>query len=133
MSRAALMLLAMAAPLVSADVAAQGMVLPEFERIELENGAIILLHEKHDVPLVGVEVIIRGGASLPDDQELAKKSSILFCGSPAKIIPGDTIGFKERWPTWVMRSLTKPWETFLKTTASNPPRLEGARWIGPRF
>ena len=65
-----------AALLVTADACGQGMVLPKFERIELDNGTVILLHEKHDVPLIGVEVIIRGGAS-SDPEGLAGLSGLL--------------------------------------------------------
>ncbi len=41
---------------------AQGVMLPEPHHVELENGAVFILHEKHDVPLIGVEAIMRGGA-----------------------------------------------------------------------
>jgi zinc protease len=41
---------------------AQGVTLPDVVRVELDNGAVIILLEKHDVPLIGVEVNIRGGA-----------------------------------------------------------------------
>lgn len=36
--------------------------LPAYERVELENGALLLLSERHDVPLVGLEAVVRGGA-----------------------------------------------------------------------
>ena len=39
-----------------------GMQLPPAERIELDNGATLILVEKHDVPLIGVEAVLRGGA-----------------------------------------------------------------------
>ncbi len=42
--------------------------LPALERIELANGTVLLLSEKHDVPLIGLEAIVRGGAVTdPDD------------------------------------------------------------------
>ena len=41
---------------------AQGVTLPAVERVVLDNGVVIVLHEKHDVPLVGIEASIRGGA-----------------------------------------------------------------------
>jgi predicted Zn-dependent peptidase len=45
----------------------QGVTLPDFERIELENGTVLLLHEQRDVPLVAVSAVLRGGAvSDPD-------------------------------------------------------------------
>lgn len=42
-------------------VSAQGVTLPEVGRIELENGVVIILLEKEDVPLIGIEAIIKGG------------------------------------------------------------------------
>ena len=42
--------------------AADGFVLPEPERIVLENGTVLLLNRKTDVPMVGVQAILRGGA-----------------------------------------------------------------------
>jgi len=42
---------------------AAGIELPEHERIELDNGTVLLLSEKHDVPLIGLRAVIRGGAS----------------------------------------------------------------------
>lgn len=54
----------------SAVVMAQGVTLPDAGRIELENGVVIILHEKEDVPLIGLEAIILGGAfSDPDGLE----------------------------------------------------------------
>ncbi len=50
-------LLLLAPPVWAADV-----TLPEYERVELANGAVLLLSEKHDVPLVGMRAIVRGGA-----------------------------------------------------------------------
>ena len=48
-------------------VLAQGVTLPAVERVVLENGVVLLLHEKDDVPLIGLEASIRGGAvSDPD-------------------------------------------------------------------
>ena len=48
--------------LVPALVLGQGVTLPAFERVELENGTILLLNEQHDVPLVSVSAVLRGGA-----------------------------------------------------------------------
>ena len=56
--RAALLLVLFVAAPILADVR-----LPEYERVVLDNGAVLLLSEKHDVPLVGLEVVLRGGAS----------------------------------------------------------------------
>jgi len=55
---------------------AAAATLPEFERIELDNGTVLLLLEKHDVPLIGVEAIIRGGA-VNDPEGLSGVASLL--------------------------------------------------------
>jgi len=41
----------------SADV-----TLPDYERVELDNGTVLLLSEKHEVPLIGMRAIVRGGS-----------------------------------------------------------------------
>ena len=41
---------------------AQGVTLPEYHYVELDNGAVFILHEKRDVPLIGVQALISGGA-----------------------------------------------------------------------
>jgi predicted Zn-dependent peptidase len=46
---------------------AQGLTLPEVHHVELENGVVFVLHEKHDVPLIGLEAIVRGGAVTDPD------------------------------------------------------------------
>lgn len=38
-------------------------LLPDYQRIELENGAVLLLLKKPDVPMIGFEAVIRGGAT----------------------------------------------------------------------
>ena len=40
----------------------QGVSLPDAERIVLDNGTVLILVEKHDVPLIGFEATIRGGS-----------------------------------------------------------------------
>jgi len=42
--------------------AAAGVTLPDFDRVELPNGTVLLLSEKPDVPLVAATAILRGGA-----------------------------------------------------------------------
>ena len=42
---------------------ADGVTLPEAERVVLDNGTILILSENHDVPLIGLEAVIRGGAA----------------------------------------------------------------------
>jgi len=49
-------------------VLGQGVTLPAFERVALDNGTILLLNEQHDVPLVAVSAVMRGGA-VSDPQE----------------------------------------------------------------
>lgn len=50
-------LLLLAPALWAADLA-----LPEYERVELANGTVLLLSEKHDVPLIGMRAVVRGGS-----------------------------------------------------------------------
>jgi zinc protease len=40
-----------------------GVTLPAAERIVLENGTVLILNENHDVPLIGLQAIVRGGAA----------------------------------------------------------------------
>lgn len=42
---------------------ADGITLPAYERVVLENGTVLLLNENHDVPLIGLEAVVRGGAA----------------------------------------------------------------------
>jgi predicted Zn-dependent peptidase len=48
--------------LVSSTALAAGVTLPEATRVELPNGAVLLLSEHHEVPLVAVQAMLRGGA-----------------------------------------------------------------------
>lgn len=41
---------------------AEGVTLPDFDRVVLPNGTVLLLSEKPDVPLVAATAILRGGA-----------------------------------------------------------------------
>ena len=59
MKRIAVLLLS----LTFAPAWAQDIRLPDFERVVLENGVVLLLAEKHDVPLVGLRAVVRGGAA----------------------------------------------------------------------
>ena len=54
--------LAIFAYLLCACALAQGVTLPQVERVVLDNGVVLILHEKTDVPLIGLEASIRGGA-----------------------------------------------------------------------
>ncbi len=55
--------LVFAAMTVSLGAYADGVTLPDAERVVLENGVVLILNENHDVPLIGLEAIVRGGAS----------------------------------------------------------------------
>jgi len=46
---------------------ADGVTLPDFDRVELPSGTVLLLSEKPDVPLVAATVILRGGAVVDPD------------------------------------------------------------------
>tara|TARA_R110002096_G_scaffold108809_4_gene238202 strand:- start:18002 stop:19387 length:1386 start_codon:yes stop_codon:yes gene_type:complete len=46
---------------IAAD--ADGVTLPDARRLVLENGTVLILNEKHDVPLIGLQAIVRGGAA----------------------------------------------------------------------
>ena len=57
---------------------AQGVTLPDVRQVELDNGAVFILHEKRDVPLIAAEVTLRGGA-VSDPEGRAGLAS-LFAG-----------------------------------------------------
>jgi predicted Zn-dependent peptidase len=42
--------------------AGNGVKVPAFERVQLPNGAVVLLMERHDVPLIAFSAVLRGGA-----------------------------------------------------------------------
>jgi predicted Zn-dependent peptidase len=63
MSRAQRVIVSGFAVFLSFSALAAGIELPEHERIELDNGTVLLLSEKHDVPLIGLRAVIRGGAA----------------------------------------------------------------------
>src|ERR1044071_7514042 len=47
---------------VCASAAGNGVKVPPFERVQLPNGAVLLLMERHDVPLIAFTAVLRGGA-----------------------------------------------------------------------
>lgn len=59
MKKAFAILVALYAP----SVFSQNVTLPDYGRIELDNGTVIIVAEKDDVPLVSAEIMIRGGAA----------------------------------------------------------------------
>lgn len=69
-------LIAIAALLLSGLVFAQDISLPDYERVVLDNGAVLLLAEKHEVPLVGLQAVVRGGTAA-DPLERAGMASLL--------------------------------------------------------
>ena len=69
-------LLTIALLVVAGLARAQGVTLPEPHMVELDNGAVLIVHEKRDVPLVGINAMIRGGA-VTDPENKAGLSSLL--------------------------------------------------------
>jgi len=61
---------------LSARAGALDVKLPQHERVVLPNGTVLVLSEKRDVPLVGLEATVRGGAS-SDPEGLNGLSSLL--------------------------------------------------------
>src|SRR3954451_12701337 len=55
---AALLLLCSACVLAAGN----GVKVPPFERVQLPNGTVVLLMERHDVPLIAFTAVLRGGA-----------------------------------------------------------------------
>lgn len=55
----------------SADV-----TLPDYERVELDNGTVLLLSEKHEVPLIGMRAMVRSG-SIADPRGKAGLAELL--------------------------------------------------------
>ena len=53
--------------LLATPAFADNVSLPQHERVELENGTVLLLSEKHDVPLIGLAAFVRGGAITDPD------------------------------------------------------------------
>jgi predicted Zn-dependent peptidase len=69
-------LLAIALLITPGLAAAQGVTLPEPQVVELDNGAVLIVYEKRDVPLVGISAVVRGGA-VTDPEDKAGLSSLL--------------------------------------------------------
>lgn len=55
---------------------ASGVQVPPFERVLLDNGAVLLLMERHDVPLIAFNAVMRGGA-LADPATQSGMASLL--------------------------------------------------------
>ena len=73
----ALLVFALACSAVTGHAAAQGVTLPDVERVELDNGVVLLVTEQRDVPLIGLEVIVTGGA-ITDPEGKAGLASLVL-------------------------------------------------------
>jgi len=62
--------------LPSLVLASAGVRIPKFERIALDNGAVLLLMERHDVPLISFNADLRGG-SMTDPADASGSASLL--------------------------------------------------------
>ena len=47
---------------VGATALADGVTLPTYERVELDNGTVLILNRHAEVPLIGLRAILKGGA-----------------------------------------------------------------------
>ncbi len=56
-------LIVLLASLAAAGSYADSVTLPDAVRIELDNGTVLILNENHEVPLIGLEAVVRGGAA----------------------------------------------------------------------
>jgi zinc protease len=61
--------------LTGVNALSQGMTLPEPQIVELDNGAVFIVHEKRDVPLVGISAVLLGGA-VTDPEDKAGLASL---------------------------------------------------------
>ena len=59
---APLILIAFSANLVAQSASAQAFQLPSYKHVELPNGLTLLLLEKHDLPMISIEVGLRSGS-----------------------------------------------------------------------
>ncbi|HKR34689.1 MAG TPA: pitrilysin family protein [Steroidobacteraceae bacterium] len=60
--RAALLFICFTVFTTGVLAAGNGVKVPPFERVQLGNGAVVLLMERHDVPLIAFSAVLRGGA-----------------------------------------------------------------------
>jgi zinc protease len=58
----AICLVMMASGAASAAQPSAGLKLPPYKKVRLKNGLTVLLMEKHTVPLVGFEVLLKPGS-----------------------------------------------------------------------
>ncbi|HEX2492921.1 MAG TPA: pitrilysin family protein [Steroidobacter sp.] len=77
--RLTLLVLAIVGPFASASAdGSRGVKTPPFERVLLPNGAVLLLMERRDVPLIAFNALVRGGAAA--DPASAEGSASLLAG-----------------------------------------------------
>lgn len=62
--------------LAFASLAGAAVTLPDYERVVLDNGTVLLLSEKHDVPLVGLSAVVRGGAAVDPAEKYGLASQL---------------------------------------------------------
>jgi predicted Zn-dependent peptidase len=74
--RASLLAFALFLALPFGTVLANGVKTPPFQRVQLPNGAVLLLVERHDVPLIAFNALLRGGA-MTDPADRFGTSSLL--------------------------------------------------------
>lgn len=55
---------------------AADVTLPDYERVVLDNGTVLLLSEKHEVPLIGLQAVVRGG-SIADPSDKSGLADLL--------------------------------------------------------
>jgi len=69
-------LLAALALALPVSAGADDVTLPAAERVVLENGTVVILSENHDVPLIGLEALVRGGAASDPDEKYGLASLV---------------------------------------------------------
>ena len=80
--------------LIATGAQAKEELLPAYERIVLDNGAVLLLSEKHDVPLIGLQAVLRGGA-VADPADKSGVASLLAGMLEKGAGDRDSAGFAE--------------------------------------
>jgi predicted Zn-dependent peptidase len=76
MGRARVLLAVFLLAVVAGSAFSADVTLPAFHRFELDNGTVLLLSQKSEVPLVSVTAILRGGA-VADPPELSGLANLL--------------------------------------------------------
>jgi zinc protease len=74
--RRLVMVIAVVCAFTTTASASNAVKTPDFEKVKLDNGVTLLLMERHDVPLIAFNAVIRGGA-LGDPQDRLGTASLL--------------------------------------------------------